>query len=266
MELPKAIVPIGLAIATISILLALTIENKVYAWHEQLGISGERAAELLSSNPNDPAITEWKLQLQAQKDETIFSCFDYKVSPTIPAGNDGKITKEQKKAHNNLVQSNKQSCLFMMDILVKQCVSHFAMQPIACADTRIEDELVKRCATRDITDPIVCEDPRLEQKVKQKTIKDQIELQAKEDRRAILFCTQYIHADVQPESCQDPEMKQKVQIEAQKDTAVNKIREQSFGEQFGYTTTGKDNDDDKNDKKKDNKNKNEDDDEDDEDN
>jgi hypothetical protein len=250
MQLPKAIVPIGLAIATVSILLALTIENKVYAWHEQLGISGERAAELLSSNPNDPAITEWKLQLQAHKDQTIFSCFEYKVSPTIPAGKDGKITKEQKEAHNSLVQSNKQSCLYMMDILVKQCVSHFAMQPIACADTRIEDELVKRCATHAITDPIVCQDPRLKQKVNQKVIDDQIKLQSREDQRAVLFCTQYIHAVVQPESCQDPEMKQKVQIEAQKDTWVNKFRDQSFGEYKGDTTTEKDHDDDDDKKKK----------------
>ena len=242
MELLKAIVPIGLAIATISILLALTIENKVYAWHEQLGISGERAAELLSSNPNDPAITEWKLQLQAHKDDTILMCYNSDLGP-IPVGPDSKITKEQREADAYLRESGKQSCLYMMDILIKQCTSHFAMQPIACADTRIEDELVKRCATHAITDPIVCQDPRLKQKVNQKVIDEQIKLQSREDQRAVLFCTQYIHAVVQPESCQDPEMKQKVQIEAQKDTAVNKIREKSFGEQKGHTTTEKDHDD-----------------------
>ena len=39
---------------------------------------------------------------------------------------------------------------------------------------------------------------------KQKVINDQKEIQSKEDQRAVLFCTQYIHAVDQPQSCQIP--------------------------------------------------------------
>jgi hypothetical protein len=36
-----------------------------YAWHENLGIDANKAAELYQTKPNDPAIVQWKIALQS---------------------------------------------------------------------------------------------------------------------------------------------------------------------------------------------------------
>jgi hypothetical protein len=36
-----------------------------YAWHENLGIDNNKAAELYQTKPNDPAIFQWKNALQS---------------------------------------------------------------------------------------------------------------------------------------------------------------------------------------------------------
>jgi|SRR5215211_4865753 len=240
-------------------------EKNVFGWHGELGISGERAAELWQSNPDDPAITEWRLQLQDHKVKTISGC-NYQLS-SPPAGKDGKITDEQWEAHDSLVQSGKDSCVYMMNILVQQCVSHAAMQPIACADSRVEDQLVKRCATHAITDPIVCENPRLKEKVKEEILRYERELQYQKEQKLVEYCA--IHPINQSKSCEDPKLKlsisdykevlksEKERKEAQKGTILEKLNEQPYSRE-PYTTTDKDKkgfidrDDDDDDEEKDN--------------
>lgn len=40
--------------------------NHSYAWHENLGIDDNKASELYHTNPNDPAIVQWKSALQSE--------------------------------------------------------------------------------------------------------------------------------------------------------------------------------------------------------
>jgi len=51
----------------VAITLSLTLVfsfNYTYAWHENLGIDNNKAAELYQTKPNDPAIVQWKNALQ----------------------------------------------------------------------------------------------------------------------------------------------------------------------------------------------------------
>src|SRR6476620_1239008 len=43
---------------------ALFFNTNANAWHENLGIDANKAAELYRTNPNDPAIVQWKNALQ----------------------------------------------------------------------------------------------------------------------------------------------------------------------------------------------------------
>jgi len=45
--------------------LMLFFNTHAYAWHENLGIDANKAAELYRTNPNDPAIIQWKNALQS---------------------------------------------------------------------------------------------------------------------------------------------------------------------------------------------------------
>lgn len=46
-----------------------------YAWHENLGIDNNKAAELYQTKPNDPAILQWKNALQLAINDAD-NCFD----------------------------------------------------------------------------------------------------------------------------------------------------------------------------------------------
>jgi hypothetical protein len=50
---------------TTSFTLMLTINTHSYAFHENLGIDDNKASELYQTNPNDPAIVQWKSALQS---------------------------------------------------------------------------------------------------------------------------------------------------------------------------------------------------------
>jgi hypothetical protein len=49
---------------TATFTLVLSINPLSYAWHENLGIDANKAAELYQTKPNDPAIVQWKNALQ----------------------------------------------------------------------------------------------------------------------------------------------------------------------------------------------------------
>ena len=50
---------------TASFTLLLSLNTHSYAWHENLGIDANKAAELYQTKPNDPAIVQWKNSLQS---------------------------------------------------------------------------------------------------------------------------------------------------------------------------------------------------------
>jgi hypothetical protein len=49
--------------------------SHTYAWHENLGIDNNKAAELYQTKPNDPAIVQWKNALQLAINNAD-NCFD----------------------------------------------------------------------------------------------------------------------------------------------------------------------------------------------
>jgi len=94
-------------IVTLTLIL---INSNVNAWHENLGIDDNKAAELYKTNPNDPAIVQWKNALQSGING-IDNCLDVKA-----AIND--------------------SCQSLMSTIISNCSSH-PNELLACNDTRI---------------------------------------------------------------------------------------------------------------------------------
>jgi hypothetical protein len=54
-----------LLIAALTFMLMFSLNAYSYAWHENLGIDDNKASELYHTNPNDPAIVQWKSALQS---------------------------------------------------------------------------------------------------------------------------------------------------------------------------------------------------------
>lgn len=50
---------------TVSFTLMFSLNTHSYAWHLHLGFDDKKAAELYKTNPNEPAIMEWKYSLQS---------------------------------------------------------------------------------------------------------------------------------------------------------------------------------------------------------
>jgi len=98
-------------IAIIGILtFLLSIISTGYAWHENLGIDANKAAELYKTNPSDPAIVQWKNTLQLAIN-SIGKCFDIKTAIT-------------------------NSCQTLMATVTSNCNSH-PNELLACNDARI---------------------------------------------------------------------------------------------------------------------------------
>ena len=57
----------------------LFINSYTYAFHENLGIDDNRASELYRTNPNDPAIAQWKTALQSEIND-MDRCFDIQTA------------------------------------------------------------------------------------------------------------------------------------------------------------------------------------------
>jgi hypothetical protein len=55
-----------------------------YAWHENLGIDTNKAAELYQTKPNDPAIVQWKNALQLAINN-VEKCFEIQSAITCPS-------------------------------------------------------------------------------------------------------------------------------------------------------------------------------------
>jgi hypothetical protein len=81
--------------------------NYTYAFHENLGIDDNKAAELYQTKPNDPAIVQWKNALQLAING-IDKCFD-------------KIAV---------------SCQSLMSTIISNCKSH-PNELLACNDARL---------------------------------------------------------------------------------------------------------------------------------
>jgi hypothetical protein len=63
---------------TMSFTLMFSISSHIYAWHENLGIDNNKAAELYQTKPNDPAIVQWKNALQSAIND-VNNCLDIKT-------------------------------------------------------------------------------------------------------------------------------------------------------------------------------------------
>lgn len=79
-----------------------------YAWHENLGIDNNKAAELYQTKPNDPAIVQWKNALQFAING-IDKCLDLQTAL---------------------------SCQSLMSTIISNCNSH-PNELLACNDARL---------------------------------------------------------------------------------------------------------------------------------
>jgi len=102
-----------------------------YAFHENLGIDDNKASELYKTNPNDPAIMQWKNALQSEINDIGDDCFDIRTAflcehsmsiitancvlhpNTLLACNDSRfphyplILNQSKEAHNKAVEAQR---------------------------------------------------------------------------------------------------------------------------------------------------------------
>jgi hypothetical protein len=82
--------------------------NYTYAFHENLGIDDNKASELYHTNPNDPAIVQWKSALQSAING-MDKCFDLESAI---------------------------SCHSLMSTIISNCNSH-PNELLACNDARL---------------------------------------------------------------------------------------------------------------------------------
>jgi hypothetical protein len=95
---------------TLSFTLMFSVTHS-YAWHENLGIDGNKAAELYQTKPNDPAIVQWKNALQlAINDIDKENCLDLQTAA---------------------------SCESLMSTIISNCNSH-PNELLACNDARLD--------------------------------------------------------------------------------------------------------------------------------
>ena len=92
---------------TVTFMLMLSLNTYTYAWHENLGIDSNKAAELYQTQPYDPAISRWKNALQLVIDG-MDHCFDESIV----------------------------SCESYMSTIINNCNSH-PNELLACNDIRI---------------------------------------------------------------------------------------------------------------------------------
>jgi hypothetical protein len=95
---------------TTSFTLMLSINTHSYAFHENLGIDDNKASELYQTNPNDPAILQWKSALQSAI-TSMDKCFGFDAQEII-------------------------DCQSLIPIIVSNCKSH-PNTLLACNDARL---------------------------------------------------------------------------------------------------------------------------------
>jgi len=98
---------IGVAAITMSFAIMLLYNVHSYAWHENLGIDDNKASQLFQTNPNDPAIVQWKTALQLAIND-IDKCFDIQTATL---------------------------CVGLIPTIISNCVSH-PNTLLACNDSR----------------------------------------------------------------------------------------------------------------------------------
>ena len=90
--------------------------NNVYSWHQDLGISDSRAAELYKTNPNDPQIKKWQDDMMYEINLLRRACFEELFVPNT-----------QKDVNN---------CIYMIEsFMLPNCNSH-QNSLLACEDPR----------------------------------------------------------------------------------------------------------------------------------
>ncbi len=85
----------------------LSLNTLTYAFHENLGIEDNKASQLYQTNPNDPAIVQWKSALQSAIND-MDKCFDIKTAI---------------------------DCTELIPTIISNCVSH-PNTLLACNDSR----------------------------------------------------------------------------------------------------------------------------------
>jgi hypothetical protein len=89
-------------------MLMFSLNAQSYAWHENLGIDANKAAELYQTKPNDPAIVKWKNALQLAIND-VDKCLDLQSAI---------------------------SCELFMSTIIGNCKSH-PNELLACNDARL---------------------------------------------------------------------------------------------------------------------------------
>jgi hypothetical protein len=88
-----------------------------FGWHQDLGISDEKAAQLYQTNPNDPQILKWANALQFQYEQEKQVCFE--SSPI-----------------KGIEKDIQESCDTLVSIIYDNCIHH-PTSVLLCSDARI---------------------------------------------------------------------------------------------------------------------------------
>jgi len=94
-------------------------KNDVFAWHQNMGMSDSRAAELYITNQNDPQIKRWQQAMMNEYSDIQNVCFvylDYSLKPTL---------------------ETVKGCLFQIEKVFANCATH-PNSLILCQDQRFE--------------------------------------------------------------------------------------------------------------------------------
>ena len=104
---------------TASFTLMLSLNTHSYAFHENLGIDDNKASQLYQTNPNDPAIIQWKSALQSAI-TGIDKCFEIQTAITcqslIP------LIVSNCKSHPNTLLACNDARLAQYPLILKQAV------------------------------------------------------------------------------------------------------------------------------------------------
>lgn len=93
----------------------------VLGWHQDLGMSDEKAAQLYQTNPNDPQILKWSNALQLEYEQDKQFCFEpHPYTDGI----------------ESLDKMQKESCNVLLPIINDNCIHH-PNSTLLCSDSRI---------------------------------------------------------------------------------------------------------------------------------
>jgi len=143
---------------TVTLTLLFSISHS-FAWHENLGIDANKAAELYQTKPNDPAIVQWKNALQLAIND-MGKCFDIETAI---------------------------GCESLMSTINSNCKSH-PNELLACNDVRIAQYPLILKQAQEAQKKAEAEQKKAEeeqQKAEQQRIKDAQEAQRKAEEQRI---------------------------------------------------------------------------------